>query len=244
MDKLTQLIQLGHKRQQERLSGYYSIADYHAGAYECQWVSPYTKSAGNIDAEVMVILQDWCSDDFLTRDLNQELIEYGIDHSLPTSRNLDNLLRTHLGISLAETFGTNLFPFIKPGNMSAQIPSKLLVEAAKVYALPQISIIKPKLVICLGLNVYNAIAMALNSPVAKNLFQATKQPLLSHYFHPAITTIYAQAHTGALGKMSRNRGGVDRVTQDWAAMANAFSLLVKNTKNKATKMTESIYKPP
>ncbi len=139
MDKLTQLELLGHKRQQEKLPGYHSIADYHNGAYECRWVSPYTKSAGNLDAEVMVILQDWCSDAFLSRALNLELIEYGIDHSLPTSQNLDRLLRKHLGITLVDTFGTNLFPFVKPGGMSTQIPTKLLVKTAIDYALPQVN---------------------------------------------------------------------------------------------------------
>ena len=230
MDKLTQLIKLGHKRQQERLPGFFSIADYQDGAYECQWVSPYTKAAGNLNADVMVILQDWSSDEFLARGLKQMLIDYGIDHNLPTSRNLDSLLKKHLGISLAETFGTNLFPFIKPGNMSAQIPIKQLIRAAKCYALPQIIIIQPLLVICLGLSVYNAIARALNAPAAKNLSRAIEQPLHTHSAMTTATLIYAQAHTGALGKMSRNRGGVDRVTKDWAAMAETFWQLKRKPK--------------
>jgi hypothetical protein len=40
---------------------YSGIGDYHDGAYECERVSPYTKTAGNVDADVMVLLQDWAS---------------------------------------------------------------------------------------------------------------------------------------------------------------------------------------
>ncbi len=32
--------------------GYYAIAQYHDGAYECEHVSPYTKSAGNVDSPI------------------------------------------------------------------------------------------------------------------------------------------------------------------------------------------------
>ena len=58
-DKNARLLALARLRQATRWPGYKSIADYHHGVYECDFVSPYTKTAGNVDAEVMVLLQDW-----------------------------------------------------------------------------------------------------------------------------------------------------------------------------------------
>jgi len=54
--KHAQLRALGKLRQQTRWPGYACIGDYHDGAYESEWVSPYTKSAHSVDADVMVHL--------------------------------------------------------------------------------------------------------------------------------------------------------------------------------------------
>jgi len=48
MSKKSALLQLARKRQAARWEGYKCIADYCCGAYECDYVSPYTKSANNV----------------------------------------------------------------------------------------------------------------------------------------------------------------------------------------------------
>jgi hypothetical protein len=58
LDKITRLRQLARKRQDTRWEGYKPLVECHGGKYECDLVSPYTKSTGNVDAEVMVMLQD------------------------------------------------------------------------------------------------------------------------------------------------------------------------------------------
>jgi hypothetical protein len=62
MRKQRKLKLLARKRQRSRWKGYHCLGDYHGGIYECDHVSPYTKSAGNVDSEIMVMLQDWSSD--------------------------------------------------------------------------------------------------------------------------------------------------------------------------------------
>jgi hypothetical protein len=69
MDKHRELKALATKRQRARWPGYKGIGDYHNGVYECPYVSPYTKTAGNVDADIMVVLQDWTSDESIRRDL-------------------------------------------------------------------------------------------------------------------------------------------------------------------------------
>ncbi len=52
MNKHLRLLALSKLRQAARWPGYKSIADYHDGLYECDFVSPFTKTAGNVNAEV------------------------------------------------------------------------------------------------------------------------------------------------------------------------------------------------
>jgi len=214
--KKEKLLALAHKRQRNVPHGYKGIGDYHNGAYECEYVSPYTRSANNTNADIMFILQDWCSDELLSQPVNPEIIRLGHMPELPTNKNLKTLLKTHLGTELEDTYGTNLFPFIKPGNISSTIPKNDLTEAAINYAIPQIEAISPKIVICLGVAVFNAIRNGLELPQVKNLEAAIATPF---QFRESI--VWAQSHPGGLGRAGRNRGGVDRVSADWAVMAEA-----------------------
>lgn len=59
-------------------------------------------------------------------------------------------LDKHLKLKLKDTYATNLFPFIKMGGMSANIPIKDMRKSAKDFTLPMIEIIKPKIAIALG----------------------------------------------------------------------------------------------
>lgn len=213
MDKAARLLELARRRQSCRWPGYKPLADYHDGAYECDFVSPYTKSARNVDATVMIFLQDWSSHDRLSAEVDAEAVALGHTPSLPTNRNLARLLDVHLGLTLGETYGTNLFPFIKSGGLSASIPTRDLERAAREFAVPQIDIVAPRLVVCLGLKTFNALRKALWLEVASTINAAIGEP-----FSHGRSRMWCQAHTGALGQNGRNRGGIDRVSQDWSAM--------------------------
>ncbi|MEZ6006497.1 MAG: hypothetical protein R3F05_01835 [Planctomycetota bacterium] len=65
-------------------------------------MAPYTKSAGSVDADVLLMLQDWSSSDFLSGPLDEDAIHYGHTPSLETNRNLKALLRDHLGLGLTQ----------------------------------------------------------------------------------------------------------------------------------------------
>jgi restriction system protein len=211
MDKQAALLALAKLRQGTRWPGYNCISDYHSGAYECDFVSLYTKSAGNVDAEIMVMLQDWASDEALRGPLHEPSMRLGHTPSRPTNRNLIRLLDRTFGITLADTYGTNLFPFVKMGGMSVPIRQADLVAAARQFALPQIRIISPRLVISLGLVTFNALRQAFSLAPNSDLNSAIESP-----FNMGQTTVWCQTHTGRL--VNRNKGGVDRVSRDWLAM--------------------------
>lgn len=217
MDKHSQLLELAQKRKRSRWNGYKCIGDYHGGVYECDYVSPYTKSAHNVDSDIMVILQDSSSDQGISEEPTQEGIKYGYLPSLPTNKNLIRLLNAHFGIGLNDIYATNLFPFIKLGYLSTNIPLYDLVRAAQEFALPQIKIVCPKLVVCLGGATFNAIRRACGYKDWLKMDSAIESP-----FKVGRSQIWCQAHTGRLGQNNRNRGGVERVSADWKRMKNAI----------------------
>lgn len=136
--------------------------------------------------------------------------EKGFTPSLPTNKNLIRLLQEHFDLPLHQTYATNLFPFIKPGAMNARIPVGDLTRSAREFAIPQIDIVAPRLVICLGLATYNGLRRALRMPRAKTLDEA-----IGHPFSHNGTRVWCQAHTGGLGQSLR---GPLRVAHDWSAM--------------------------
>jgi restriction system protein len=204
------LLELAAKRRRTSWPGYFSIGKYHDGVYECDYVSPYTKSANNVDAEVMILLQDWSSDAAPSSNLDPAARDLGHTPSLPTNRNLKRLLSNHLGLELQEVYATNLFPFIKERRMSSRVPFPDFVRAAREFAIPQIQVVSPKILICLGLNTFNAVRVASGA--------APKKPMATAIISPmqlGSTPIRCQANTGARGQSNRGR---EQVEMDWSKM--------------------------
>src|SRR5919106_7059859 len=119
MDKHARLLKLARLRQESRWPGYRCIGDYHGGVYECDFVSPYTRSAQNVDAKLMILLQDWSCDAVLSGDFLPERVTIGHDPRRVTNRRLQDLLQRHFGLKLKNVYATNVFPFVKLGAMSA-----------------------------------------------------------------------------------------------------------------------------
>lgn len=156
MDKKQELLELVKLRKETKYDGYNSIVDYEDGFYECDYISPYSKSAHNVNADVFVVLQDWSSDENMHGKCN-ETNRLGYTPTVGTNIKLIKLLKEHLSLELKDTYATNLFPFIKMGGMSANIPIGDMRKSAAEFTLPMIKIIKPKVVIALGQKTFNAL---------------------------------------------------------------------------------------
>ena len=215
--KQEQLLALARRRQATRMQGYACIGDFHDGLYECDHVSPPTRSAGNLDADVMVMLQDWNSSDKVGDSRTDERVELGYTPNLPTNKNLDRLLNVHLGLARSDTYITNVFPFVKPGGTSEKIPKRDMVWAAREFALPQVTIVNPKLLICIGKETFNSLRVACALPTCPDLDSVVASP-----FDIGETRVWGQAHTAQQAQNTRNRGGVDRVSNDWMRMKQDY----------------------
>lgn len=208
--KAAMLAELTAKRKQAQWIGYKNLP----ALYECDFVSPYTKSAGNTSAKIFVMLQDWASEDALSGKPDPQTLALGYTPQLATNKNLQALLRTHFGVSISQIYATNLFPFIKPGGMSSRIHNLALRRAAKEFALPQIDIVGPRLVIALGLTCFNTIRDAIGKQRVYPLSAASEEPV-DHL----VSRIWCQAHTGW---GARHRGSGAAVNRDWKRMALWF----------------------
>ena len=70
------------------------------------------------------------------------------------------MLDKFFNLEFSEVYATDVFPFVKAGDMGTKIPMADMVLAAKQFAIPQIKIISPKLVVCLGRQTFNSIRKA------------------------------------------------------------------------------------
>lgn len=155
------------------------------------------------------MLQDWASDGFLSGPFHEPSAKLGHTPSRPTNRNLASLLDKVFGLTLREIYGTNLFPFVKLGGMSDPIAKADLIRAAHQFGVPQIHIVKPKLVVCLGLVTFNALRQACGLSPAQNLPSAIDSP-----FNIGNTRVWGQVHTGRLNNRGRLRTSVGRLAQN------------------------------
>ena len=102
---------------------------------------------------------------------------------------------------------------VKHGGISNKIPHPILLRAAQEYALPQIKIVQPSLVICLGLATANAIRAACSLAREKTIASAIDHP----FIHENIL-YWAQAHPGHFGQTGRNKKYSAQVQNDWQKM--------------------------
>ena len=209
------------RRQTARWEKYYNLVDFRNGIYECDHVSPYSHGAQNVNAKVMLVLQDWGSIDYLKSlcDKDHEsLSRLGRDPKLFTNKNITDLLNRHFHLDLADTYATNLFPFIKQGTMSSSIPIQDLNRTAMEYTRPLIEIIQPAIVICFGLKTFNALIASYGHKGSTKIAEAINSPKTV-----GTGLIHCLPHPGRLGQNNRNKGGIDRVSADWTSVAKNFN---------------------
>jgi len=221
VEKLRRLKELGSKRKAAAWDGYFQISDFHDGKYDSEFVSPYTKGADNTDSKVFLLLQDWSSFDFLSNPvLDLDAIRIGRTPHLPTNRNLAKLLKEFFQSGLNDVFATNLFPFIKPGKMNQRIETTNYLRAAHEFAIPQIEIVDPQIVVCFGLQVAKAMRRAVAELATKKLGDIIGSPVIVRS-----RQYWFQAHPGGQGMAAR--GGFQKLRSDWASMIASMQSSIK-----------------
>lgn len=194
---------------------YRHVEEFHGGYYDNHpWVSPWTISACHVDSDLMLIGQDWASEDFLMQPPDAHLRDLGHDPDLPTNRNLKRLLSDAFGRGFEDTFATNAFAFAKPGGMNTRIPEPDLKRSAALYTLKEIEIIRPKLVICIGIGTFNALRLAVgHRPVRLETIDYNAAALTC-----CGSEVHGVPHVGARGLSAT--GGYARSREIWGGLSD------------------------
>ncbi|MER8719645.1 hypothetical protein NKH64_14855 [Mesorhizobium sp. M0999] len=197
--------------------GYRKIGEFQGGVFDFDdHVVPWSRTASNLLPKIMLIAQDWASEDFLSGDLDQEQLQLGYTPGLPSNQNLFRLLGAHLNTTFEETFATDAFVFVKHGSMTTRIPNPDLRRSALEYALPQVEIVKPQAVVCIGSSTYNAIRYALGRPYVSIDTSLGEEPL-----RMGSTPVFGVNHTGGLATIFA--GGPEAQDRQWARLSKMIS---------------------
>lgn len=236
VEKKAALLELARKRQADDLSAfkgsYCHLRDLDC---ECDHVVPWTISAFNVDAELMLIAQDWASEDFLLNLDEEDRLEQKALGQIPwleTNKKLERRVLPQFGLAFADTYATDVFAFVKRGSMTARISFVDLVLSARRYTLPQIEIVRPQMVICLGSASFNAVRRAVleqqnlgvGTPDRRWMRLSDSWKVLNpHHTSFLDVPIFGVAHPGGTG--TRASGGEKVTAPRLAALASFFATI-------------------
>jgi DNA polymerase len=162
LDKLTLYRQLVLKRIScKKCDGLVNPSMVKAGIFDSEHIGPWSLLQGSLNAKLMILGQDWGD---LIYFINSE--GKGYDDN-PTRDNLIRLLQV-MGISCGSSvsqeendilFFTNAILCLKQGGLSSKVKDEWFVNCGELFLKPLIEIIKPKIVVALGIKAYNIIVL-------------------------------------------------------------------------------------
>lgn len=197
--------------------GYDPSSVFGAGKFD-DYPSPWSVMANNVDADVMSVGQDWCSLAYINA-LDPTrcsiLTRLGHDPELPTNQRLRRLFRLAFHKEIEQSFCTNAFVFLKKGGISASIPPREIDRSVARYLLPQIEIVGPRLVICLGQQTLHAVkrSLGIRSQLGGGFKQEIEELIALPLVMSSGTRIVGAPHPG--GRGTANYGGDLAVQNLW-----------------------------
>jgi uracil-DNA glycosylase family 4 len=196
MDKQQQYAELVAKRKACSLCDSHGLtnpSNCNEGIYDTSGhIGPWTGWQGNLNAELMVIAQDWGG------------VEYYIEHkgleedTNTTNRRICELLSS-VGVSIelprqsrnSVLFFTNSVLCLRPGRLTGPIKSRWFTNCSTNFLRPQVELVNPKVVVTLGLMAYRALLNAYGLQSKPRMREAVQEivrlpggNLLVPVFHP------------------------------------------------------------
>ena len=197
----------------------------------------YWQGRGNLDAEIMVVGQDWGAPKEGSAVLNNicEIndgirTDYHYDENNPTDRNLAELCCS-IGIPIPfgkrdpRLFFTNFVLGYRNQGLTGGFKSRWIRENEGFF-LRLAEIVAPRIIICLGRNVFTGVTRSLGKPVRIRNYNAfvtgSQNPVSVTLPGGKVSHVFAMAHCGAMGTLNRNRlhdteglTGIELQKKDW-----------------------------
>jgi uracil-DNA glycosylase len=124
-----------------------------------EWVSPYTKGAHHIGG-VALVLQDWASEEGLRKAHDPAIQAIGRSVKRRTNQVLECVLGRVFGLSIAQVYATNAFPFVKPNGMSSHIRKTDVQRSVEQFTRQELKLARPTQVISLGAAAFDSLQAA------------------------------------------------------------------------------------
>ncbi len=195
-----------------------------SGAFDSDEIGPWTRWHGNLNAELMVVGQDWGDVGWFKREegrptntstTNTTLIELigsaGFNIGLPRNTSGKGTL-----------FFTNAVLCMKQGGASDPVRDKWFRNCGTRFLRPLIELVQPKVVVCLGGKAYDAVLRAFDKKPRK-LREATESTEPDQL--PGSVSVFAVYHCGGLGLAQRNLAAQHR---DWSRIRSYLSLYAES----------------
>ena len=165
-------------------------------------IGPWSKWQGNLEADIMLIGQDWGTVNFFTESKGGPLDD---SHTNRNLRELFNIIGIDVGYpnnpnTHAPVFFTNAILGLKEGAMAGSVKDSWLRNDAETFLKPTIDVVQPKIIITLGKKAYDSLAI---------IYKLKKTPLKKLVENNPIKLpdgklLFAVYHCGGLGIASRN----------------------------------------
>jgi len=182
-------------------------------------IGPWSRLHGDLDAELMVVGQDWGDVGYYVR--NQGLD----DLNNRTMRNLEKILQ-HIGMNVSITsysgggsglFLTNAILCLKSGGLQATIDQTWVNNCRNAFLRQQVEIVRPRVVVALGAVAFHAVLRAFGQRKVQ-LRDAIADRVGTEILDGV--RLFAAYHCGA-GTINRNRN-LRQQFKDWERVKTAL----------------------
>lgn len=183
-------------------------------------IGPWTQWQGNLDAQVMVVGQDWGGVDYYA---DMRGIE-GDDNNI-TNKTLVHLL-AGIGISISlpghtgpkPLYFTNAVLCLRPGRLTGKADARWFTNCGPRFLRQQIELVNPKAVVTLGYLPYVAVFTSFGLQPARLMREAIMKPLEKVSNGSVVVPVY---HCGQKGQLSRP---LEMQKEDWKRVRGVLSL--------------------
>lgn len=221
--KRNSLKDLARKRRQNRLPrGFEHIEDVDIDNATDQYVVPWTKSANNVNSCVMLVGQDWNSVGSLRQaEGESHQIATGQSRSFQTNRTVRRLLREYLGLRFCDTYATDMVPYLKAGAAGAPVSSSALVHCAEEFTVEEVKIVRPRIVVCLGRDVFETLLDAFHYTghiLSSNDFDSGVDIQIANGIVPRVFGTHHPSYYSRAKKATREK----LITTEWGSIQKYY----------------------
>jgi len=204
------------------------------GTYDAPHMGPWTRWAHDLNADLMVIGQDWGDEayfrandglDKLTNPTNKTLrvLLDGVGRQIPAPPQRDADTSDEESRAMCGIYLTNALLWLKSGGLSAPVSDSWFGDAAVPFLKEQIEIVRPRVIVALGQRAYDCVLRAYGLRPHKGPFRLAVEDRngVALPLDGQSTRLLAVYHCGT--RIRNTLREMDEQMRDWQRVADALS---------------------